>query len=145
MKLFSAIVLLLVSTVCFGQNGGKRVMGPVTTTRGLVLKEGDILRFGKGSLSSGWYKNAFTSIKRIGQKDGQLDEGYAYVTTTVREFYEIGSGQNKRLVALVRPKGGISISYKAVDLDPAIDSKEIISVNGVAIPKLLPKKDSKKL
>lgn len=121
---------------------GKRVAGPVTTKRGIALKEGDQVRFGEGSLASGGYQHIYLSFDKIGQKaeEAHLEEGYAYKYATIKEFREIGTGSDKRYVALIRPKGGISINFRAVDLEPAMQSKEIISINGTAISKLIAKK-----
>ncbi|MFD1145005.1 hypothetical protein ACFQ4C_28005 [Larkinella insperata] len=121
---------------------GKRVNGPVTTKRGIVLKEGDQIRFGEGGLASGGYQHIYLTFDKVGQKAeaAHLEEGYAYKYATVKEFREVGSGSDRRLVALVRPKGGITINFRAVDLEPAMQSKEIISINGTAISKLISKK-----
>ncbi|RAK02618.1 hypothetical protein LX87_00738 [Larkinella arboricola] len=121
---------------------GKRVYGPVTTKRGIVLKEGDQVRFGEGGLASGGYQHIYLTFDKFGQKaeTAHLEEGYAYKYATIKEFREVGSGSDRRLVALIRPKGGVSIHFRAVDLEPAMQSKEIISINGTAISKLISKK-----
>ncbi|MGA0557571.1 hypothetical protein ACO2Q8_13025 [Larkinella sp. VNQ87] len=138
---------LLLLLVCSSLNGraqlpasGKKIVGPVTTKRGIVLKEGDQVRFGEGTLPSGGYQHIYLSFDKFGQKAAYLEEGYAYKYATIREFREVGSGSEKRLVALIRPKGGISINLRALDLEPAMAAKEIISINGTAISKLVSKK-----
>ncbi|GAB3250570.1 hypothetical protein GCM10027347_08430 [Larkinella harenae] len=121
---------------------GQKVNGPVTTKRGLVLKIGDTIRFGEGKQASGGYQHIYTSFDKFGQKaaSSHLEEGYAYKYAVVKEFREVGSGADKRFVALIRPKGGISVNFRALDLDPAIEAKEIIAVNGTAISKLIANK-----
>jgi hypothetical protein len=119
---------------------GKSVKGPITTKRGIVLKVGDNVRCGEGGLSTGAYQYIYSSFDKFEQKNAHLEEGYSYKYASIREFREVGSGDTKRYVALVRPKGGINVNYKAVDLEPAMDSKEIISVNDKAIIKLIVKK-----
>lgn len=142
MKVFVCILLVAVSTQCLAQlrGSGDRILGPVKTKRGLVLKENDDVRFGAGSLPSGWYKNVYASFDKFGEGKARIDEGYAYKHAVIKEFREVGSGSEKRLVALVKPKGGISVYLKAIDVEPAVDAKEIISINGVAISKLIAKK-----
>ena len=144
MKWLLFVILIGVSLSSWAQlpATGKRVTGPVTTKRGIVLKEGDQVRFGEGGLASGGYQYVYLSFDKFGQKAevAHLEEGYAYKYATIKEFREVGSGNDKRLVALVRPKGGITINFRAVDLEPAMQSKEIISINGTAISKLIAKK-----
>ncbi|GAB3926739.1 hypothetical protein GCM10028804_30820 [Larkinella terrae] len=119
---------------------GTKVSGPITTKKGLVLKAGDKVRFGAGGLSSGGYQHIYTSFEKFGQKTAGLEEGYSYKYAQIKEFREVGTGDEKRYVALVRPKGGISVNLRAIDLEPAIAAKEIISINDVAISKLISKK-----
>jgi hypothetical protein len=119
---------------------GKKIAGPVTTKRGIVLKAGDNVRFGEGGLPSGGYQHIYISFDKFGQKAAYLEEGYAYKYAVIKEFREVGSGEDKRYVALIRPKGGISVNLRALDIEPAMDSKEIISINGTAISKLVIKK-----
>jgi hypothetical protein len=119
---------------------GKRIDGPITTKRGIVLKVGDSVRFGKGGLASGAYQHIYFSFDKFGQKAASLEEGYAFKYATVREFREVGTGPDKRFVVLVRPKGGISVNFRAIDIEPAMEAKEIISINGTAISKLVVKK-----
>lgn len=141
--------ILILALTCFSLAGwaqlpaaGQKIKGPVTTKRGLVLKEGDTIRFGEGKLTSGGYQHIYTSFDKFGQKaeSSHLEEGYAYKYAVIKEFREVGSGADKRFVALIRPKGGISVNFRALDLDPAIEAKEIIAVNGTAISKLIAKK-----
>lgn len=115
-------------------------MGPITTKKGVVLKTGDKVRFGEGGLSLGEYQHIYTSFEKFGQKSASLEEGYRYKYAQIKEFREVGTGDEKRFVALVKPKGGISVTLRAIDLEPAMAAKEIISVNDVAIIKLIPKK-----
>lgn len=139
--------LLFVVLVCASLNvvaqlpaSGKKVNGPVTTKRGIELKAGDLVRFGKGGLPSGGYEHIYLSFDKFGQKTAYLEEGYAYKYATIKEFREVGNGNDKRFVALIRPKGGISVNLRALDLEPAMESKEIISINNTAISKLIVKK-----
>ncbi|GAB3327302.1 hypothetical protein GCM10027299_27750 [Larkinella ripae] len=140
--LFFVFTCLSLTSLAQLPASGKKVNGPVTTKRGLVLKVGDSIRFGAGGLPSGGYQSIYTSFDKFGQKAeaSHLEEGYAYKYATIKEFREVESGTDKRFVALVKPKGGISVNFRAIDLESAIDSKEIISVNGTAISKLLAKK-----
>lgn len=119
---------------------GKRISGPITTKRGIVLKAGDSVRFGKGGLPSGAYQHAYLSFDKFGQKAAALEDGYAFKYATIKEFREMGTGPDKRFVALVKPKGGINVNFRAIDLEPAMETKEIISINGTAISKLVIKK-----
>ncbi|WP_128543169.1 hypothetical protein [Larkinella soli] len=141
MKTFASLVFFVMSAAAFAQlpGSGERLTGPVTTRKGIVLKEGDDLRFGEGIHAGGTYRYIFLSFAKFGDKASHLEEGYAYKHAVIREFREVGSGNDRRLVALVKPKGGISVYFRAIDLEPAMESKEIISVNGVAISKLVKK------
>ncbi|GAB3904824.1 hypothetical protein GCM10028803_34800 [Larkinella knui] len=138
--LFFALASISLNGLAQLPAAGKRITGPVTTKRGIVLRAGDSVRFGEGGLPSGGYQNIYSSFDKFGQKTAGLEEGYAYKYATIKEFREVGSGDDKRYVALVRPKGGISVNFRAIDLEPAMDAKEIISINGKAISKLIVKK-----
>ena len=137
MRALLTLAILTVSTAGFAQTTGRTLPQSVTTRQGVTLRVGDDLRLGEGSLPSGWYKYIFTSISALDQQKGRLDDGYAYNHSTIREFREVGSGNNRRLIVLVRPKGGIHVYPKAVDIESAIGTKEVISVNGTAISKLI--------
>jgi hypothetical protein len=139
MKAFFIVVCTLLSVCCSAQSSVKStsISGPITTKRGVVLREGDVLRLGDGSLPSRWFKYIFTSINGFDTEKARLDEGYAFNYATIKEFREVNTRNGVKLVALVKPKGGISVYNKAVDLEPAMDAKEVIAVNGVAVYKLI--------
>ncbi|MFC5410964.1 hypothetical protein ACFPMF_16715 [Larkinella bovis] len=137
---FLALISVSLQSVAQLPASGKKVTGPITTKRGIALKIGDTVRFGEGGLADGSYQHIYVSFDKFGQKTAHLEEGYGYKYAVIKEFREVDSGNDKRYVALVRPKGGISVNFRAVDLEPAMESKEIISVNGTAISKLISRK-----
>ncbi|WP_266363520.1 hypothetical protein [Tellurirhabdus rosea] len=144
MKNLLFVACLLLTLTGMAQSNRQKVTGPVTSRRGIELKEGDILRLGEGTGSGRSFRHVFTSINRLGQEASQIDGGYQYVNTTIKEFYEVGTGANRRLIVLVRPKGDMNLNMKAVDLESAIESKEVISLNGTSLYKLMRKETSKR-
>jgi|GEM_PF-6845991 len=135
--------LLLVAVLLGGfsphteQESRKIAQGSVTTRQGLVLNVGDRLRFGEGKMDNKAYRHAFTALRHLDKPTAHLDEGYAYTYATIRELRETGTGGNRRLLALVKPKGDLLPVNKVIDLEPALEAKEIISVNDVAVYTLL--------
>lgn len=136
MKASFTLLFAFLLTTSYAQT--RQTTGPVTTKHGIVIEVGDKLRMGEGSLPSGGYRYVYKSPAAFGK--GHLDGGFQYVTAEIREIQERGTGAGRTLVLLIVPKGDLNIFKKAVDIERAIDAREIIAVNGVSISKLIAKK-----
>ncbi|WP_375444882.1 SHOCT domain-containing protein [uncultured Fibrella sp.] len=131
------LVVLSFTTACFSQFD-KKIVGPITTNIGIVLKENDTLLLGKGSEYNGSFKYIKTGLMASSAQT-PLSQSHNNTQVTIKGFRSQAVGSGVKLYASLKA-GEIYTAF--ADLDDALKSKEIIGLNGYEIGKPRPMQQS---
>ena len=122
----------LLTTLIVHAQFAKKITGPVQTRRGITLKEGDALTLGRGSNYDGAFRYLTMGIEPEGASNDRLPTHYAGKSFPIKVFRMSQTGQTTKLYASLKAN---TLYTTFVDIEAAIDAKELIAVNGQEIGK----------
>ncbi len=131
MRIFLLFSILLTGFTSYAQFA-KKITGPVQTRRGITLKEGDTLTLGRGSGYGGTFRYLKMGLEPEGAANDPLPTHYAGKSFPIKLFRESQTGQETKLYASLKAH---TLYTTFANIEAAIDTKEIIAVNGQEIGK----------
>ncbi len=134
MRILLLFCFLLTTLIAHAQFA-KKITGPIQTRRGITLKEGDALTLGRGSSYNGAFRYLTMGIEPEGASNDPLPTHYAGKSFPIKVFRTSQTEQKTKLFASLKAN---TLYTTFVDIEAAIDAKELVAVNGQEIGKPRP-------
>lgn len=125
MRVLLFICFLVMSLVGQAQSGNR--IDSFKTKKGVELKTGDTLQLGRGTSFDGSFQYVRMGLLLISSTNDPLPTTHANTLAVIQGFRVLKVGQGSKVYALLKA-GTFRLTY--ADIEPAIDAKEVIGING---------------
>ena len=137
MRLYYLISVLAMPLIGVAQANNR--IDSYKTKKGVELKTGDTLQFGRGTNFDGSFKYVSMGLVLTSSTDDPLPTNHANTLAIIRFFRQVKIGQGTKMYASLKA-GTLLPAY--ADIESALDAREITGVNGWEIGKPRPRQQA---